>query len=657
MVYVYAKTRRRPRICVLTYKALTGLVLSAEAAFRDRADIVVDEYLLDDAVFRGRQLQHQGDVDVLVSAGYNAAVLRSQVELPVASIEVTGFDLLQAFKQARALSSRIGLVVFRGSIQELDPVRDLLQLDIEQLGYETLNEARDCVLALQARGTQVVVGSSLIVGLAERIGLRGVLFYTAGSVHRALERAVELGENSIRQAARYEQINTVLGHLHEAILAVDAQHRITAMNPLMRKLLQLDDQEVRGRRLPEVAAELSLAGVLAGHDEGGEQVLQLRRGSYLMARSALRERGLLTGALLTLRDAGAIQRADSAIRAQRRSPSTSARYSFDSIAGNSPALQAARAVAQRCARSNSTVLISGETGTGKELFAQAIHNESGRRHGPFVALNCASLPESLLESELFGYEDGAFTGARKGGKPGLFEVAHTGTVFLDEIGDMPVGLQTRLLRVLQEREVVRLGSHQPLAIDVRVVAATHQPLSELIAEGRFRADLFYRLNILALQLPPLRERAEDLALLAESLLGQKLRELGLGLAAWRPLRPLLPALSAYRWPGNIRELENLMERLAVFLSGQPDADPLDFLHEAPELRPAPAPRASPGKEALEAAVPAPAPVPPASTHADPEAELREALYRTHGNRQLAAQLLGISRTTLWRRLRECGIDA
>ncbi|MFH7042252.1 propionate catabolism operon regulatory protein PrpR [Paucibacter sp. JuS9] len=648
MVFPY---QRKPRICVLTYKALTGLVLSAESRFRDRAEITVDEYVLDDAMFRGRQIEQQGDVDVVVSAGYNAAVLRSQLELPVASIDVTGFDLLHALKTARSIAPRIGLVVYRGSISELDSVKDLLLVELEQLTYETLAEARECMLQLKGRGIEVVVGSSLIVGLAEQLGMRGVLFYTAGSIDRALEKAIEIGENAIRQSARSENLNAILSHLHEAILAVDNRHRITAINPPMRQILDLGEEEPIGRRLPDIASELSLAGVLDGQPDEAEVVVQLRRGNYLMSRTGIRERGLNTGALLTLRETAAIHRADSTIRSQRRTRSVSARYSFDLITGTSAALSYARSVAERCARTSSTVLITGETGTGKELFAQAIHNASARKLGPFVALNCASFPESLLESELFGYEEGSFTGSRKGGKSGLFEAAHTGTVFLDEIGDMPISLQTRLLRVLQEREVVRLGSNSPVSIDVRVIAATHRSLEDRIADGQFRADLYYRLNILQVALPPLRERAEDLPLLAGQLLESKLREVGSAQRAERMLQPLLPALTSYAWPGNIRELENLMERFAVFLFGAKDAGSVDyglFLREAPELTRrdnglVPEPSGEPAS--LELSI----------EHDD--ATIRAALQRSRGNRQLAAQMLGISRTTLWRRLRDLGEPA
>lgn len=655
--------QRKPRICVLTYKALTGLVLNSEVRYRDRADIVIDEYVLDDVMFHGRKLQQQGDIDVVVSAGYNAAVLRSQIDLPVASIEVTGFDLLQALKTASYIESRVGLVVYRGSISELEPVRDLLKVELEQLTYETLPEARECMLQLKSRGILVVVGSSLIVGLAEQLGMRGVLFYNASSIDRALEKAVDIGENGIRLSARFENLNAVMAHLHEAILAVDMRHRITAINQPMREIIGCGEEDLVGQRLPDVTTELSLAGVLDGQVDETEVVVQLHRGMYLMSRTAIRERGLDAGALLTLRGTAAIQRADSTIRSQRRSRSVSTRYSFDLITGSSAALSYARAVAERCARTASTVLITGETGTGKELFAQAIHNASARRLGPFVALNCASFPESLLESELFGYEEGSFTGSRKGGKPGLFEAAHTGTVFLDEIGDMPISMQTRLLRVLQEREVVRLGSNAPISIDVRVIAATHRSVEDRIAAGEFRSDLYYRLNILNVALPPLRERAEDLPLLAGQLLETKLRDLGSALRSDRALAPLLPTLGAYAWPGNIRELENMMERFAVFLFTVKEVASIDyalFLREAPELArrtdKAPFEPRSASVVATPNSEPAdePSAVDPVIGHDD--ASIRAALVRARGNRQAAASLLGLSRTTLWRRLREMHND-
>jgi propionate catabolism operon transcriptional regulator len=315
-----------------------------------------------------------------------------------------------------------------------------------------------------------------------------------------------------------------------------------------------------------------------------------------------------------------------------------ARHGLNDLRGESAAMEKLRQAVVLFAKSPATVLIEGETGTGKELAAQAIHRESPRGLGanrPFVAVNCGAVAESLLESELFGHEEGAFTGARRGGHAGLFEAANHGTLFLDEIGEMPLALQTRLLRVLEEREVVRVGGTRPVAVSVRVISATHCDLEARVREGRFRADLYYRLAVLRIALPPLRERRGDITGLAEWSLKHALAALG---ARPHPnlhaeIGACAPLLERYKWPGNVRELRNLMQRLALYLAAEPlqALTPSFVLNVAPEL----------GRQA---ALPEPAAPSRAET-------VQEVLARFGGKRDDAAEYLGISRTTLWRRLR------
>lgn len=316
------------------------------------------------------------------------------------------------------------------------------------------------------------------------------------------------------------------------------------------------------------------------------------------------------------------------------------RYVLGDMLGQSPQMEQVRQTILLYARSSAAVLIEGETGTGKELAAQAIHREyfarhdarQGKKSHPFVAVNCGAIAESLLEAELFGYEEGAFTGSRRGGRAGLFEIAHGGTLFLDEIGEMPLPLQTRLLRVLEEKEVTRVGGHQPVPVDVRVISATHCNLEEDMRQGQFRRDLFYRLSILRLQLPPLRERVADILPLAESFLKVSLAALSTPFSA--ALRQGLQAnetvLVHYDWPGNIRELRNMMERLALFLSVEPTPDltPQFLQLLLPEL----------ARES--AKTPAPRLLTP-----------QQALEKFNGDKTAAANYLGISRTTFWRRLK------
>jgi propionate catabolism operon transcriptional regulator len=316
-----------------------------------------------------------------------------------------------------------------------------------------------------------------------------------------------------------------------------------------------------------------------------------------------------------------------------------ARHGVNDLRGDSPRMEEIRQAITLFARSPATVLVHGETGTGKELAAQAIHRESPRAHQPFIAVNCGAIAESLLESELFGYEEGAFTGARRGGHAGLFEAANRGTLFLDEIGEMPLSLQTRLLRVLEEREIVRVGGVRPIPVDVRIVSATHCDLDQRVREGRFRADLFYRLGALRLALPPLRERPDDLPMLAEWCLKNALASLGVRPHAnlHAEIAACAPLLRAHAWPGNVRELRNLMERLALFLAAEPlqALSPSFVAAIAPELasRPdMPLADVSPSRPAAET--------------------MTQVLERFGGNREAAARHLGISRTTLWRKLRQ-----
>ena len=327
-------------------------------------------------------------------------------------------------------------------------------------------------------------------------------------------------------------------------------------------------------------------------------------------------------------------------RAYPVSDSPKAKYALSALRGESDAMQSLRQTVTVYAKSPAPVLIEGETGTGKELVAQAIHRESVRGVGgerPFVAVNCGAIAESLLESELFGYEEGAFTGSRRGGHAGLFEAAHRGTLFLDEIGEMPLPLQTRLLRVLEEKEVVRVGGTRPIAIDVRIISATHCSLADLVAQGRFRADLFYRLGVLRMRIPPLRERRDDIAMLAEWFLKNSLAEIGVRPNAnlHAECQACAPLLQGWHWPGNVRELRNLMQRVALFLAVEPlqALTPAFLAQVAPEIG-----------NSLPPAVSVP--------NDFPDEDLHAVLQRFGGNRAAAASHLGISRTTLWRRLRE-----
>jgi transcriptional regulator with PAS, ATPase and Fis domain len=299
---------------------------------------------------------------------------------------------------------------------------------------------------------------------------------------------------------------------------------------------------------------------------------------------------------------------------------------------------------QRFAASDSTLLLTGETGTGKEILAHSIHRIGPRRRQPFVSINCAALPENLLESELFGYEEGAFTGSRRGGKPGLFEIAHKGTIFLDEIGATPQSVQTRLLRVLQEKEVMRIGGERMIPVDVRIIAATNKDVTREVQKGNIREDLFFRLNILHIHIPPLRDRMDDLPVLMKALMKKTAKKYQR--APLTVPSAFLASLMAYSWPGNVRQLENFVERLLLLSSDRFRQGIFDELYSELTAYTATG-RPFFNKELISGRSRAKGVVQNQDTRS-----IWRALEEAHFCKSKAAKRLGISRTTLWRKLKE-----
>ena len=612
---------------------LARLVQQALPAYEGQAHIRVLECALADALEIALGLERGQEADVFVCTGASAAYLRKHVARPVLSMRVGGRDLMRALDRARRLSDRVAILSYPQVSAELERMGPLFTVGIRQGSYTTLEEARACVAALAAEGWRTVIGSSLVLELAQQAGLDGILALSSDAVCEALDDALAICRSARIEAARREQLDAVLRHLSDGVIAVDLHGLVQSINPAMAQLLGVDAGQACGRPLEELAPGLDAGQLLRTGIGEQHRVLKVGQRTLVANLSPIHEAGKLAGAVLACQEMTALQRADRHIRAQTRSRQFTARYGLEQISGGDAAIAKVVALARSYAHSDSTILISGESGTGKELLAQGIHNAGRRRDGPFVAINCASFPETLLESELFGYEDGAFSGSRKGGKTGLFEAGHTGTVFLDEIGDMPVSLQTRLLRVLQEREVLRLGATEPVSIDVRFIAATHCDLKARIADGRFREDLFYRLNILRLAAPPLRERRAGLAAIAGAILRKILGEDGMAARGEALLAALMPHMQAYRWPGNIRELENILERAA--LSHTIDAGALRGLvpefFEGEEEAPAAGLRAASSKHQA--------------------SHIEAVLAACSGNLEEAARTLGISRSTLWRRLK------
>ncbi|MHB1652763.1 MAG: sigma 54-interacting transcriptional regulator [Desulfitobacteriaceae bacterium] len=581
---------------------------------------------------------------VLVSRGVTTWMIRNAgVSLPIIDVLIGGFDILKAYLQAKSFGGLIGIVDVNEIIQEIASFEELVG---ESFVKYTLTDQQEDILkgvaALKAAKVQVVIGKIAMANEAKRLGMQAVVI-TSGkeAVQRAISEATRVLEVRKLEKRRAEQLKAILDFTYDGVIALDEEGRISVFNPVVEKLTGWTVEKAIGRLVIDVLPKSHCQNVLkTGKAEVGE-IMEIGRAKVVANHIPIKVDDKVEGVVTTFQPIERLQSIEHKVRRTLADRGHVAKYNFNDILGHSQPIKDAVKLAREYALVDSTVLLHGRTGSGKEMFAQSIHNASPRRHGSFVAINCAALPESLLESELFGYVEGAFTGARKGGKAGVFEIAHGGTLFLDEVGEMAPSLQARLLRVLEEGEIMRLGDSSLLPVNVRLVAATHRDLKEMVEKTSFREDLYYRLNVLSLVVPELAKRGSDILLIARHFLDEFSRKMNrrVGWLSTEAEQILLE----YPWPGNIRELRNAMERL-VMLTWEKEISAEDMAKtllldrksdtDLPEQ-----------KEKLRGEVEL--------------AEIRliqKALKECGGNKTATARRLGISRTTLWRKMQEGGLE-
>lgn len=375
--------------------------------------------------------------------------------------------------------------------------------------------------------------------------------------HRFVDAAYRINSYYNEAQATKNSFSTIFQLSENLLITTDSNKCISYMNHAAEEYFNLKSVEIIGKPFNVIFSDYpSLLRLDSTGEEVDHEVISLHKNRVQVDMRKIANNPEMN-AVFSLIPASITQTRDAQIRRDIKESGFSAKYTFDSIIGESPKLKEVLDLAKYYARSDASVFIAGESGTGKELFAQSIHNLSDRNGFPFVSVNCAALPDSLAESELFGYDDGAFTGAAKGGKPGKFEMAHRGTIFLDEIGDAPQNLQTKLLRVIEEQEVVRIGSERIIPIDVRIICASNKDLKKMVAEGTFREDLYYRINVLPLYVPALREHREDIPAIAESMFDAA------GMPDSQLRRFFIGKLTECPWNGNVRELRSAVQLLST----------------------------------------------------------------------------------------------
>ncbi len=593
-------------------------------AKRDQSYIPVLDLTTAQALEHARTYIEEG-VKVFISRGGTAEYLRQNLSVPVIDI---GHTFLSIFITVKALKKEFGKIAIIGyhnackAIEKYNAIMDdaIMVFEVES-DSNFISNFKKAVKA----GAEVILGGFQISKICEEYNFPyRSTEPDASEIEKALNEASHMVLIDEERSSQYSLISTILNSTAEGIIGVDKNARVFHINSIAARLLNYHSNCPISELLPSDRIQKT---IVEGRDFFNELVT-INGNNLVLACQAIRSANGLLGAVVSLQEENTIRNIDTQIRRKILGHGHVARTSFNDIIGTSAALVEAKRIAQRFAKTDAAVLISGATGTGKELFVQSIHNFSKRRNEPFVAINCAALPQDILESELFGYVRGAFTGARSDGKAGIFELAHKGSVFLDEITEISPNVQAKLLRVLQEKEVMRIGDDKVIPVDVRILTASNKDLRGEMAAGRFRADLYYRIGVLEMTLPPLKDRKVDIPLLFNHFFkGRK------SLSAQAEV-----LMKEYSWPGNIRELKNIAERLDAM------CDNSTILEE--DAKKALRLTAEPNTEEEEAAT---------DGELLPRLEerlIKETLEKYAGNRGQAATALGMSPTTLWRRMKK-----
>jgi propionate catabolism operon transcriptional regulator len=594
----------------------------------EQGKIIIDILDENNMEEQGKSLEEKGAKAIIArSGGYKHTV--GKVNVPVINLEVTTLDILHAVKIAKTFGKRIVLIISTLEYFNYDEWKDMLNA---RLIVERFNEKKEISAKVKkyidCKDEVVIVGGGIPCTYARKLGMDNVFINASKeSIYEGVIYAKELVDRLYEQKYRSEVLKTTLDGVHDAVVAIDYEGKIILYNERARELLNKNNKDIINKKVLEVCPELHfMMEVLDSKTDKYNEIRSLKNITVASNTSLLKVDGHIHGVLCSFQDITKLQKLEKKIRYELNKKGLVARYKFEDIILNDPIMKDTVEKAMRIGHTDCTVMVYGESGTGKEMIAQSIHNISSRKNEPFVAVNCAAISESLLESELFGYEDGAFTGARKGGKPGLFELSHGGTLLLDEITSISLNLQSKLLRVLEEKEVMRIGSDYVIPLDIRIIAAANEEVKQKVKEGSFRSDLFYRLSILELNIPPLRHRKKDIIPIFE----HYIQELSKGGKAIELSKEIKDKIVDYKWPGNVRELKNVAQRFLLF--GELDIDEKEIFKAEAAFE----------KQSIDLK----------QINRFVEEKVIEMLSSQGMNKTEIARQLGISRTALWKKSKQ-----
>ena len=600
------------RILVFGHKEFSQLMSSVMSEFSEKAHFHILDTIVD-SITEVEQHIKEFRPDAIVSAGANAAYLKTYLEIPVLSLNSSTDDIILAVRRAAQVSKDIVLINFGQPSPVVPLLEAALNVSIQEEIYTTSEEAREIFQLTRQRKHIVYVGASLVCGLATKYGFPAFLLYTADSCRKTLTKAIDAGRNHVKTLQKTALTDWLIHQSKTPIFMTDEQGDSVIFNHAAHKDLGINNNnydELENFIHPnEQQRQTDGECEIHGTEWWFHQDRVVTKGTPSYVYQLYRKQPKNEKQIISNRH---------------------------DLVYSSPALADVVQQVKSFSTSPSNVLIYGESGTGKELIARAVHQHSPYANGRFVALNCSAIPTELFEGELFGYRDGAFTGSKRGGRKGLIEEAQNGVLFLDEISELALDQQSKLLRFMQERHYRPLGSNEEKPVNLKLVAASNKPLRELVEEGLFREDLFFRLNVFNIHIPTLSERPEDIHRIAEQKLTAFISSYRLSFLVEDILPPILNDLCNYSWPGNVRELENVLERLVAYLQmADKGTDIKQVLKRiAPEMVEQESFDANNGlvkAKELELVV--------------------EAMTRFNGDKRRVASYLGLSQTTLWRRLK------
>ena len=550
-------------------KAMIGFIAPnkriSDSAYRVLKDEILSKKLIvsllkeGDIVKQAESLINKGADAIIARGGTYYEILNSNLSIPVVQLTYNTQDILYSINNARKLGEHVVLILTSSTVFDIAEWKEILNIDLEIIRFNDMEELDDIVMSVFKRYLNpVVIGGAITCAKADKIGLANVeIDNSDATIAGTYERAQEIMGLIIEDNKHVQMLSAVLNNVNDGIVVINNEGVVEHFNSNILNFFPCSREKILNKNIKDIFPELGFSLCALGGKEIKNQII--KKGKYILNADAapFKWEGNHSGVVCTVQDLTEIQKLEENLRYKLNPKGLNSKYSFENIYTQNKKMKDVIESAKEFAKTDSTILIYGESGTGKEMFAQSIHNYSHRRNAPFVAVNCGALSENLLESELFGYVEGAFTGARKGGKQGLFELAHKGTIFLDEINSIPLEVQSSFLRIIEEKEVMRLGSDYVIPLDIRIIVASNENLIKMVEQGEFRRDLFYRLNVLEIKIPSLNDRHDDIIPLFKMFLKEyKEPEL--------PVPDELAAkLKERSWKGNIRELRNVAERYAL----------------------------------------------------------------------------------------------